>query len=119
MKKTAVIGASPNPERYSYKAIQALVEHGHETIALGLREGSVAGINIQRNPGNASKIDTVAIYVGAAHQSEWQETILALSPRRVIFNPGTENPIFENLLRSQGIIVEQACALVLLATNHF
>jgi predicted CoA-binding protein len=119
MKKTVVIGASPNPERYSFKAIQALVQNGYETIALGLREGSVAGINIQRNTANTSQIDTVTLYVGAAHQSEWQETILALSPKRVVFNPGTENPEFEDLLRSKGIAIEHACTLVLLATNQY
>jgi len=113
MKKTVVIGASTNPERYSYKAIQALVEHGIETIALGLREGTVAGIHILLKPEN------VTLYVGPAHQPQWQDTILALSPRRVIFNPGTENPSFENLLRSKGISAEQACTLVLLATNQY
>lgn len=119
MKKTAVIGASPNPERYSFKAIQSLVQHGHETIALGLREGSVAGTNIRRNLETTSQVDTVTLYVGAAHQSEWQETILALTPKRVVFNPGTENPEFEDLLRSKGILIEHACTLVLLASNQY
>jgi len=119
MKKTVVIGASTNPERYSYKAIQALVEHGIETIALGLREGTVAGIHILLKPENDIHCDTVTLYVGPAHQPQWQDTILALSPRRVIFNPGTENPSFENLLRSKGISAEQACTLVLLATNQY
>ncbi len=119
MKKTVVIGASLNPERYSYKAIQALVAHGIETLALGLREGTVAGINIQSKLENAKHIDTVTLYVGPHHQAQWQETILALSPRRVIFNPGTENTAIENLFRSKGITVEHACTLVLLATDQY
>jgi len=119
MKKTAVIGASTNPERYSYKAIQALVERGHETIALGLREGFVAGVSIHRNPQNAAHIDTVSLYVGPANQADWLQTILSLAPRRVIFNPGTENPELEELLLSKGIIIEHACTLVLLATNQY
>ena len=119
MKKTVVIGASTNPERYSYKAIQALVEQGIETFAVGLREGTVAGINILLKPENDIHCDTVTLYVGPAHQPQWEETILALSPRRVIFNPGTENPSLEDLLRSKGSRTERACTLVLLATHQY
>lgn len=119
MKKTVVIGASTHPERYSHKAIEALVNHGIETFALGLREGTVAGINILLKPENDIHCDTVTLYVGPAHQPQWEETILALSPRRVIFNPGTENPSLEDLLRSKGIRTERACTLVLLATNQY
>jgi predicted CoA-binding protein len=119
MKKTAVIGASYNPERYSYRAIQALVQHGHETIAIGLREGTVAGINIQKKPEIGQKADTISLYVGAAHQQAWLPVILELAPRRVIFNPGSENPPFENSLLSKGIEIEHSCTLVLLATNQY
>ena len=119
MKKTVVVGASTNPDRYSYKAITALVSHGIETGALGLREGTVAGVNIRRNPETTEHTDTISLYVGAQHQLQWQEAILSLTPRRVIFNPGTENPSFENLLRSKGIEIEHACTLVLLATNQY
>ena len=119
MKKTVVVGASSNPERYSYKAIEALVSHGVETGALGLREGTVAGISILRKPKPGDSADTISLYVGAQHLTEWQDAILSLTPQRVIFNPGTENPSFENLLRSKGINIEHACTLVLLATNQF
>jgi predicted CoA-binding protein len=119
MKKTVVIGASTNPERYSFKAILALVSHGVETYALGLREGMVANIPIVTLPGNLSEIDTVSLYVGPAHQDYWTSRIIELNPRRVIFNPGTENPSLENLLKSKGIEVEHACTLVLLATDQF
>jgi predicted CoA-binding protein len=119
MKKTVVIGASTNPERYSYKAIEALVNHGIDTFALGLRKGTVAGINILLKPENDIHCDTVTLYVGPVHQPQWEETILALSPRRVIFNPGTENPSFEQILKNEGMDVERACTLVLLATNQY
>ena len=119
MKKTVVIGASPNPDRYSYKAILALVEHGHPTFAVGLKEGTVSGIHISTQPYFESEIDTVSLYVGPENQVKWQDTILKLRPRRVIFNPGTENPSFEQLLKNEGIEVERACTLVLLATHQF
>ena len=119
MKKTVVIGASSNPDRYSCKAIEALVSHGIETVALGLREGTVAGVTILRKPEPGDFADTVSLYVGAQHQIIWHDIILSLKPRRVIFNPGTENPSFENLLSSKGIEIEHACTLVLLATNQY
>jgi predicted CoA-binding protein len=119
MKKTVVVGASPNPDRYSYKAVQALVEHGHPTIAIGLKEGTVSGVPIARQPEDTSDIDTVTLYVGPENQLNWKDTILQMQPRRVIFNPGTENPSFEQMLENEGIEVEKACTLVLLATNQF
>jgi predicted CoA-binding protein len=119
MKKTAVIGASPNPDRYSFKAVQALVEHGHPTIAIGLKEGTVSGVPIAIQPEDTSDIDTVTLYVGPDNQLNWKDAILKMRPRRVIFNPGTENPSFEQMLVNEGIEVEKACTLVLLATNQF
>ena len=119
MKKTVVVGASPNPDRYSYKAIQALVEHGHPTFAIGLKEGTVSGVRIATQPEVISDIDTVSLYVGPQNQSNWQDAILLMRPRRVIFNPGTENPSFEEFLKNEGIEVERACTLVLLATHQF
>lgn len=119
MKKTVVVGASPNPDRYSHKAIQALVEHGYTTLAIGLKEGTVSGVHIAKQPEFISDIDTVTLYVGPENQLNWQDTILKMQPRRVIFNPGTENPSFEQLLKNKGIEVEEACTLVLLATNQF
>jgi predicted CoA-binding protein len=119
MKKTVVIGASPNPERYSYKAIHALVQHGYDTIGLGFKQGTVAGINILQKSPTGLIADTITLYVGPANQHAWLQAILELSPRRVIFNPGTENPIIEDLLISKGVVVEHACTLVLLASNQY
>jgi predicted CoA-binding protein len=117
--KTLVIGASENPERYSYKAIHQLVKAAHEVKAVGLKKGNVAGIVIETGKPVFENIDTVTLYVGPNNQSIFYDYILLLKPRRVIFNPGTENPELFNLLRENKVEVEIACTLVLLATNSY
>lgn len=119
MKKTLVIGASENPERYSYKAINALVKHGHEVVALGLRPGNVAGIEFETEKKPFDGIDTVTLYVGPKNQPEYYDFIIGLKPRRVIFNPGTENQELIEKLKATGISPEIACTLVLLGTGQF
>jgi predicted CoA-binding protein len=119
MKKTLVIGASENPDRYSNKAIKALVAHNHEVVAIGLREGQVSGIAFNDEKKAFDKIDTVTIYIGVQHQPEYYQYILNLKPQRVIFNPGTENPEFIRELNSAGIFPEIACTLVLLHTGQY
>src|SRR5688572_12626712 len=117
--KTLVIGASENPERYSFKAIHQLVKAGHEVKAIGLRKGMVAGIPIETGQPAFEGIDTITLYVGPAKQPDFYEYFLSLHPRRVIFNPGTENPELFNLLREKKIEVEIACTLVLLASHSY
>jgi len=117
--KTLVVGASTNPERYAYKAIEKLSMHKHELIALGLRTGTVLGHTIATEKLQWKDIDTVSLYLGPARQEPYFDYILSLKPRRVLFNPGTENPVFESLLKAKGILVERACTLVLLATNQY
>lgn len=119
MKKTLVIGASENPERYSNKAIRALLSHNHEVVAIGLREGEVNGVSFTSEKKAFENIDTVTIYVGPQNQPEYYSYIIGLKPRRVIFNPGTENPEFIAQLRTAGIYPEIACTLVLLATGQY
>jgi len=119
MKKTLVIGASENPERYSYKAIKALISHHHEVVAIGLRAGEVAGVPFNSEKKAFENIDTVTLYVGPQNQPEYYSYILGLKPRRVIFNPGTENPEFIAQLKTSGIYPEIACTLVLLATDQY
>lgn len=119
MKKTLVIGASENPERYSNKAIRALLTHHHEVVALGLKKGSVLGIEIYTQKEAFEDIDTVTLYVGPQNQSGYYDYIIGLKPRRVIFNPGTENPEFIAKLESVGIYPEIACTLILLATDQY
>lgn len=119
MKKTLVIGASTNPVRYSNLAIIRLLEREIPIVALGLREGTVGGTKITSEKKMLSDIDTVTLYIGAKHQPEYYDYIVSLNPKRVIFNPGTANPEFENLLQENGIEVLPACTLVLLATNNY
>ena len=119
MKKTLVIGASENPDRYSNKAIKALLSHNHEVIALGLKKGTVEGVVFHTEKIQFENIDTVTMYVGPQNQPEYYSYIIGLNPLRVIFNPGTENPTFIAQLQAAGIYTEIACTLVLLATGQY
>jgi len=97
MKKTLVLGASDNPARYSFRAVHMLKNHGHEVLPVGIRKGEVAGMNIHTDRPQATDIDTVTLYVGPQNQPAWYDYILDLKPRRILFNPGTENPEFERM----------------------
>lgn len=119
MKKTLVIGGSTNPERYSYKAIVSLLNKEHKVLAIGQREGEVAGVKIQTQTLPFSGIDTVTLYINPTIQKNYYNYIIGLEPKRVIFNPGTENPEFYGLLQQNNIHVDVACTLVLLATNQY
>ena len=114
-----IIGASDKPDRYAYKAAHQLVNHNHELILIGNRIAEVAGIKIQTEKLLQENIDTVTLYIGPQHQEAYFNYILSLNPKRVIFNPGTENEDFAQLLESKGIEATEACTLVLLATNQF
>lgn len=119
MKKTLVIGASENPSRYSYLAIHRLIEKGYAVAAIGNKPGIVAGVKIDTEKIRFKDIDTVTLYLSAKRQPEYYDYIISLKPRRVIFNPGTENPEFYQLLRDEKIEVEDACTLVLLSTEQY
>jgi uncharacterized protein len=118
-KKTLVLGASTNPERYSFKAIQMLVDKTHAVLAIGQKVGEVSGIKIRTQNIPIKKIDTVTLYLNPARQRDYYNYIIEMQPKRVIFNPGTENPEFYVLLESNKIKVEIACTLVLLTTNQY
>lgn len=118
-KKTLVIGASLNPSRYSNLAINRLVSYDQPTVAVGLKKGDVAGVSISTEKEKFEDIDTVTLYLNPQRQKEYYEYILSLKPKRVIFNPGTENPEFYELLKKNNIEVEVACTLVLLGTNQY
>jgi predicted CoA-binding protein len=118
-KKTLVLGASGNPSRYSYLAINRLVGAGHPVEAIGLKDEKVAGIHIKTAPEPLDGIDTVTLYLNPLRQKQYYDYILDLEPKRVIFNPGTENPELYQLLRDNGIEVEVACTLVLLSIHDY
>ena len=117
--KTLVLGASTNPMRYSYMAINRLVENNHPVVAVGLKEGTVAGVEILTGQPHFENIDTVTLYLNSKNQEQYYDYILSLKPKRVIFNPGTENPEFYLVLQKNNIEVEIACTLVLLGTNQY
>ena len=118
-KSTVVIGASINPERYSNKAVNKLLEYNHTVYALGLKEGVIKNININTSLPLLKGIDTVTLYINPTNQTDWYDYVLSLKPKRVIFNPGTENKTFENLLHQNNIETIEACTLVLLATHQY
>jgi predicted CoA-binding protein len=118
-KKTVVLGASTNPERYSCKAITKLVAHEHPVIAIGLKAGQVAGVTIQTGFPVVPDVDTVTLYLSAANQKGYYDYILNLHPKRILFNPGTENPELIELAKKNNIKVEEACTLVLLSIDAY
>lgn len=119
MKPTLVIGASTNPARYAHKAIESLRDHGHPVVALGLKSGIVADVEIETVWNSSWDVDTVTLYINPSLQEQYFDKILALKPKRVIFNPGTENAKFVALLKENGIESDYACTLVLLAIDKY
>lgn len=118
-KSILVIGGSIKPERYSNKAIKKLIEYGHKVYSIGLWTGEVEGVSIQQGKPEFKDIDTVTMYIGTAHQSEYFDYIINLSPKRVIFNPGTENKEFAETLKANDIEVVEHCTLVMLDYGLF
>lgn len=117
--KTLVIGASANPSRYAFIAINKLLAHGHEVEAIGLKNEKVASVAIQTGFPELENIHTVTMYINPMRQKEYYEYIVDLKPQRVIFNPGTENPEFYKLLEKNNIAYEAACTLVLLSIGQY
>ncbi len=119
--KTLVLGASPNPSRYAYLATLMLRERGHEVVALGLKPGRVGDVEIETDKQAVENqgIHTVTLYVGADRQQPFEDWLVALRPRRVIFNPGTENPALIRRLADAGVEPVVACTLVMLRTHQY
>lgn len=117
--KTLVLGASEKPDRYSNMAIIKLLNHNHEVVAVGNKEGMVKNVPIVKNPVSTSDIDTVTLYLNPQNQQPYYDYILSLQPRRIIFNPGTENTELERMAMKKGIDTIEACTLVLLSTGQY
>ena len=118
-KKTLVLGASENPSRYSFLAINRLKNNQHPIVAIGKCKGMVAGIAIETGKIESEDIDTITLYLNPAHQKEYYDYIISLHPQRIIFNPGTENDELAELAHKNGIATKEACTLVLLATGQY
>jgi len=118
-KNTAIIGASPKPDRYAYMATVSLLRHGHNVFPVGIHEGEIEGVKIRTDFPKLENIDTVTLYVGPRNQPAWIDYIMNLHPKRIIFNPGTENDEMLQTAKKNGIECVQGCTLVMLNTGQF
>jgi predicted CoA-binding protein len=120
-KLTLVVGATDNPERYAYRAADLLEAKGVPFIPIGIKKGLVFGKEIVdlRDKPVLEGIHTITLYLGPANQTEWVEYLIGLGPKRIIFNPGTENSDFFSKAKAAGIEVLEACTLVMLTTGQF
>ncbi|HTD93586.1 MAG TPA: CoA-binding protein [Chitinophagaceae bacterium] len=118
-KKTLILGASANPERYSYLALQRLRKLGHPVVAVGRRNAMVGDTPIATGKVKEDGVDTVTLYLNPLNQKEYYDYILSLNPKRIIFNPGTENDELLALARKNNIPTMEACTLVLLGTGQY
>lgn len=118
-KPTLVLGASDNPSRYSFLAMERLQKNGHPVFAIGRKAAKVHGVLIDTEKIPFENIHTVTLYLSIDHQKEYYDYILDLQPRRVIFNPGAENPEFASKLEAAGIQAMEACSLVMLSTGQY
>jgi uncharacterized protein len=118
-KKTLVLGASPNPDRYAYKAIVSLLNHQHPVVAVGIKKGAVRGVEIEPAGAVHKDVNTITLYLGPHNQESYYQYIIETHPERIIFNPGTENGELIRLAVENGIQPVQACTLVLLASGQY
>ena len=118
-KKTLVLGASTHPSRYSFIAANMLKDFGHEFIPVGIQEGIVAGEKIQTGKPEVESLDTLTLYLSPERQKPLYDYILSLQPKRIIFNPGTENRELEKMAKQEGIETIEACTLVMLRTGQY
>ena len=119
MKKTVILGATPNPERYAYLATSRLKKAGHEVLPVGNKKGDIEGIVIENGTPQYEGVDTVTLYLNPDNQKPYYDYILSLKPKRIIFNPGTENWELVRLAKEQGIEIEIACTLVMLSVGNY
>lgn len=118
-KLTVVLGASPNPERYSFLAVNRLTRYGHPVVAIGLRNGAIGDTPITSEHPAIENVDTITLYMNAEKQKQYYDYILSLHPKRIIFNPGTENAELAKLATKEGIQHQYACTLVMLSTGQY
>ena len=116
---TLVLGASPNPVRFSYKAVKSLLRHEKAVVAVGFRKGEVEGQEILTGMPHIENVHTVSLYIGSSRQEEYYDYIISLKPERVIFNPGTINPSFMSRLMKENIEPISECMLVMLKEENY
>lgn len=119
LKRTVVIGASPNPERFSYEAVSLLSSYKHPVVAVGVRDGQISGVDIQKGKPEIDDVHTITLYIGERRQPEYYDYIFKLKPERIIFNPGAENIELYSKAKKQGIEVVENCTLVMLNSGEY
>jgi uncharacterized protein len=119
MKKTVILGATPNPERYAYIATQRLKKAGYEVLPVGKKKGEIDGTPIENGTPQYKDVDTVTLYLNPDNQKPYYDYIFSLKPNRIIFNPGTENWELIKLAKAQGIETEIACTLVMVSVGNY
>lgn len=119
MKKTLVLGATDNPARYAYLAVEKLLRYKHEVVPVGQREAEVLGLKIETGQPAVENIDTVTLYLNPKNQIPYYDYILSLQPKRIIFNPGTENRELEKMAEAKGIETVEGCTLVMLSSEQY
>jgi predicted CoA-binding protein len=120
MKKTIVLGASTNETRYSNKAVKALKRNGFEVVPISIKKGAIEGITILNGEPKVKDVHTVTLYMNPIRQEPYYDYIVNdLNPKRIIFNPGTENAELIRLANEQGIETEIACTLVMLSVGNY
>lgn len=119
-KRTMILGASPKPSRFAYKAVRSLQRRNIPIIAIGRKDIDLDGIKIRTGkPLDTEPVHTIALYLNVDNQKEYYDYILDLNPKRIIFNPGTSNPELESLAREKNIEVINDCLLVMLNTGRY
>jgi predicted CoA-binding protein len=119
MKPTIVLGASTNPSRYSHIACLRLLEYGHKVFPVGIKKGKIQEMEILNDKPIIKEIDTVTLYLNPDNQKEWYKYIFKINPKRLIFNPGTENLELQYLAQEKGIQTVEACTLVMLSIGNY
>ncbi|QXV66059.1 CoA-binding protein [Mucilaginibacter sp. 21P] len=118
-KKTLILGATPDPSRYAFLAANRLVSHGHSIVNVGIKTGEVAGVKIEKPETIHTDVDTITLYVGPQNQPPLYDYIIKTKPKRIIFNPGTENSELRRMANENGIDTDYACTLVLLSVGQY
>jgi len=113
------MGASLKVNRYSNLVIRKLRMQNHEVVAFGMQEGHIEDVSVTNELLQYDDIDTITLYLNPKRQKEYYDYMISLNPKRIIFNPGTENPEFYELLKETDIVIDIACNLVLLSTNQY
>ncbi|MBK7505691.1 MAG: CoA-binding protein [Bacteroidetes bacterium] len=118
-KKTVVLGASSKIDRYSNRAVKQLMANGHLVIPIGFENEKINGLQIETALLPIENVNTISLYLNPKRQEAYYDYILSLNPKRIIFNPGTENRDLEQLAKKLNIETIEACTLVMLSVGNY